>query len=145
MNVEPTLFVTLGTIKPYRFDSLVDAILESGLANDSTVWQLGCTARTNLPGRVFAEMSSAEFDAAARDAGVVVTHSGVGTILRLLEMGIHPVVVPRIQSRAEHVDDHQLQIASVIRQRDIGAVASPSEITASLLVASSGYKVKEVK
>ena len=140
----PSIFVTLGTIKPYRFDSLVDAVLKTGLTDDRTIWQVGCTSREDLPGKVFPEMSSNEFDAAASAADIVVTHSGVGTILRLLDMGIYPVVVPRIQPRGEHVDNHQMQIASVVSQRKIGAVANPDEIDPALLIESSGFYVKEI-
>ncbi|CAN3127769.1 hypothetical protein ACNUDN_01536 [Mycobacterium sp. smrl_JER01] len=38
-NSHPRLFVTLGTIRPYRFDAMVDAILSTGLADDRTVWE----------------------------------------------------------------------------------------------------------
>jgi UDP-N-acetylglucosamine transferase subunit ALG13 len=119
-------------------------MLKTGVTDDSTVWQIGCSSRDDLPGRVYSEMSSDEFDAAARAADVVVTHSGVGTILRLLEMGIYPVVVPRIQSRAEHVDNHQTQIASVVNERKIGAVTDPGGITPALLSESSGFYINEL-
>jgi UDP-N-acetylglucosamine--N-acetylmuramyl-(pentapeptide) pyrophosphoryl-undecaprenol N-acetylglucosamine transferase len=49
---EPSLFVTLGTIQPYRFDALVEAVLATGLADERTVWQVGSTTRQDLPGRV---------------------------------------------------------------------------------------------
>ena len=44
------IFVSLGTIRPYRFDAAVDAVVRTGLAGGSTVWQLGCTAVEGLPG-----------------------------------------------------------------------------------------------
>ncbi|MCW3468057.1 glycosyl transferase [Rhodococcus pyridinivorans] len=139
----PRLFVTLGTIKPYRFDSLVDAILDSGLADDRTVWQLGCTERTDLPGEVHAQMRGPEFDAAASNADLIITHAGVGTILKFLDMGIYPVVVPRRRARGEHVDDHQLQIASVVSDQMTGAVMFPEEITASALLDATGYVIRD--
>lgn len=118
------LFVTLGTIRPYRFDALIDAVLASGLADEHTVWQLGETTRTDLPGRAETQIPAAEFDRLATEADVVITHAGVGTVLALLEMGIHPVVVPRRAFRAEHVDDHQAQIARLVGEL---GVASPRE------------------
>lgn len=118
----PSLFVTLGTIRPYRFDTLVDAVLASGLADERTVWQLGETSRDGLPGRAVEQLRGEEFDQLARDSDVVITHAGVGTILALLEMGIHPVVVPRRAARGEHVDDHQLQIARLVD--DLGVASS---------------------
>ena len=42
-----------GTIRGYRFDSVIDALLATGLANEHTVWQLGDTRRADaLPGTV---------------------------------------------------------------------------------------------
>lgn len=127
------LFVTLGTIRPYRFDALVDAVLASGLANEHTVWQLGETTRDDLPGRAETQIASAEFDRLAAEADVVITHAGVGTILALLEMGVHPVVVPRRMSRGEHVDDHQAQIARLTGDLGVASSREVSELDAETI------------
>lgn len=140
--VHPKLFVTLGTIHPYRFDALIDAIIETGMANAKTIWQLGCTERDDLPGRVSAQMSAPEFDACARQADVVITHSGVGTIMHLLEMGIHPVVVPRRAERNEHVDDHQAQIAGLLAANKIATVTEAPDLTRSKILEASARFVE---
>ena len=49
-------------------------------------------------------------------ARVVIAHAGVGTIMTALQLGVTPVVVPRLHGHGEHVDDHQLQLA-----RELGA------------------------
>lgn len=118
----PRLFVTLGTIHPYRFDALVEGLLRADLVDETTVWQLGETARTDLPGDVRQYMSADEFARACAEADVVVTHAGVGTILALLDHGIFPVVVPRRARRNEHVDDHQGQIADLVTRLGVAAV-----------------------
>jgi UDP-N-acetylglucosamine transferase subunit ALG13 len=46
-----------------------------------------------------------------REARVVVTHAGVGSILLSLANGKRPCVVPRRRSFRETVDDHQLESA----------------------------------
>lgn len=137
----PRLFVTLGTIQPYRFDALVDAVLATGLADENTVWQLGVTDRHDLPGRAVAQMDGDAFDNCARAADVVITHSGVGTIMRLLEMGVHPVVVPRRVSRHEHVDDHQTQIANLIRSRGISVVSEAGQLERSDIISASAAQI----
>lgn len=124
---EIRIFVTLGTIKPYRFDAAVDALLATGLCNEKTVWQLGASSRTDLPGRTLEQTTAREFEQLCLSSDVVVTHSGVGTILNLLEAGIHPVVLPRRKRRNEHVDDHQLQIAELV---DALGVATVKEVEA---------------
>lgn len=135
------VFVTLGTIKGYRFDSLVDAVLASGIAGDQTTWQLGYTPRDDLPGRVHTHMASEDFDRAAREADVVITHAGVGTIMGLLEMGIYPVAAVRRQARGEHVDDHQAQIARLMNEAGIGVAVETDELDAAVFERAAALRV----
>jgi UDP-N-acetylglucosamine--N-acetylmuramyl-(pentapeptide) pyrophosphoryl-undecaprenol N-acetylglucosamine transferase len=138
---KPRLFVTLGTIEGYRFDSLVDGLLRTGLADERTEWQLGYTTRDDLPGNALRQMSSERFQSNVRGADVVITHAGVGTILQLLEDGVFPVVVPRDRKRNEHVDNHQYQIADLVEKLGIGMVLTPDRITAQALARASGMAV----
>ena len=138
---QPRLFVTLGTIQPYRFDSLVDAVLNTGLADSETVWQVGATTRSSLPGKVVQQLSASEFERCARDADVVVTHAGVGTIMQLLDMGIYPVIAPRRAVRKEHVDDHQCEIALLLKRSDIALVREVDEIGSETILTASGYAI----
>lgn len=142
--LQPKVFVTLGTIHPYRFDALVDAVLDSGLANEDTVWQVGATSRDDLPGRAESLLSPDEFAEAVRNADVVVTHAGVGTILELIDAGLHPVVVPRRAQRGEHVDDHQTEIADYLAGTDAVTVVEADDLCAVHLVAAAGLAVREL-
>lgn len=138
----PRLFVTLGTIEGYRFDSLVDAVLASGLADERTVWQLGFTSgRTDLPGTVHEQMRFTDFREAALSADVVITHAGVGSLLGLLETGIYPVLVTRRKCRNEHVDDHQLQIAELAAQLDVAAAVDAPDLNAAVIRAAAGRTI----
>jgi UDP-N-acetylglucosamine--N-acetylmuramyl-(pentapeptide) pyrophosphoryl-undecaprenol N-acetylglucosamine transferase len=121
-------FVTLGTIRPYRFDALVDAVLSGLNDDDEVVWQLGETTRLDLPGAIHSAVPPSEFDRHAREADVVITHAGVGSVLRLLELGISPIVVPRSRQRQEHVDDHQGQVASALSRTGLITSRQPGEI-----------------
>ncbi|WP_199182418.1 glycosyltransferase [Cryobacterium sp. Y11] len=130
----PSLFVTLGTIEGYRFDSLVDAVLASGLADERTVWQLGfTTGRADLPGDVYQMMPTARFVTAALTADVVITHAGVGTFMGLLELGIFPVIVTRRKHRGEHVDDHQMQIAELAESLGVARAVDAPDLTADVI------------
>ena len=113
----PRFFVTLGTIRPYRFDALLDRLRETLPANCEVTWQVGCTTRSDLPGRVVEMLPADEFVAEAQRADVVVSHAGVGTAMALLEMGKYTVLVPRRAARNEHVDDHQVQICRELEAR----------------------------
>jgi UDP-N-acetylglucosamine transferase subunit ALG13 len=130
----PSLFVTLGTIEGYRFDAMVDAVLATGLADERTVWQLGfTTGRTDLPGTVHTAMTADDFVRSARAADVVISHAGVGSLLGLLDMGIFPVMVTRRKWRAEHVDDHQQQIARLASQMGVALSVEASDLSADVI------------
>lgn len=140
----PSLFVTLGTIEGYRFDSLVDAILSTGLADERTVWQLGYTKRADdLPGQVFSVLESDQFDSFARKADVVVSHAGVGSLINLLDQGIAPVLAVRRKARGEHVDDHQSQIADLAHSQGVAIAADAEDISADMVVRASGLAVRD--
>lgn len=137
----PRLFVTLGTIRPYRFDAMVEAILSTGLADERTVWQLGATTRDDLPGTAVEQLAREDFERCARESDVVITHSGVGTLMEILDMGIFPVVVPRRARRAEHVDDHQLQAAGVLRSRGIAAVSEVEDLSKDTIMEAAAHTI----
>jgi UDP-N-acetylglucosamine transferase subunit ALG13 len=124
-----SIFVTLGTIRPYRFDAAVDALLRTGMAGRHTSWQLGVTDRSDLPGETHELLDAAQFEQLARSADVVVTHAGVGTLLQLLEWGVHPVVLIRRAARGEHVDDHQEQIGQLLREAGLAVVVEAPELS----------------
>lgn len=141
----PSLFVTLGTIEGFRFDSMIDAVLATGLADERTVWQLGYSAgRNDLPGKVFEQVSAVDFDAYASAADVVVSHAGVGSLLGLLDLGIAPVLVVRRKARQEHVDDHQAQIAELADSRGVAISVEVEDLDADLLRRASCYAVEDV-
>ncbi|MBC7518013.1 MAG: glycosyltransferase [Microbacteriaceae bacterium] len=134
----PSLFVTLGTIEGYRFDALIDAVLRTGLADHRTVWQLGFTAdRVGLPGTIHEQMRYRDFQQAAQDADVVITHAGVGSLLGLLDLGIYPVLVSRRISRNEHVDDHQHQISQLAGRLGVAAAIDAPELDAAIIHAAA--------
>ncbi|WP_222124143.1 glycosyltransferase [Microbacterium paludicola] len=142
----PSLFVTLGTIEGFRFDSMIDAVLATGLADERTVWQLGySTGRKDLPGKVFEQVSAADFDSYASAADVVVSHAGVGSLLGLLDLGIAPVLVVRRKARQEHVDDHQAQIAELADSRGVAVSVEVEDLDAEVLRRASCYGVEDVR
>lgn len=140
----PRIFVTLGTIEGYRFDSVIDHLVKIGAASDETEWQLGVTDRSDLPGKQSTLMSNDDFERRALEADVVVTHAGVGTILKLLDLGIYPVIVPRRSARKEHVDDHQEQIAALVARENLGLVREVGEIDMESLLEARRYGVQAV-
>lgn len=129
------IFVTLGTIRPYRFDRLVDAVLEVLEPADEVTWQLGVTSRTDLPGDAHAELSGEEMNRLMAESHVIITHSGVGSILASLELGKSPIVAVRRDKHGEHVDDHQQFVADVVSERGLARILDLDEPSRSTLTA----------
>jgi UDP-N-acetylglucosamine transferase subunit ALG13 len=134
-------FITLGTLKKYSFPAMVKSVLATGAANELTVWQTGSTVYDNLPGRVFDYMGTIEFDRLALNSDVVVSHAGVGSVLRLLSLGVFPILIVRRSSRGEQIDDHQEQIARLIEVNGLGLVREVDDLTYADFEKASKMKV----
>ncbi|MBR4556122.1 MAG: multidrug MFS transporter, partial [Clostridiales bacterium] len=48
---------------------------------------------------------------------IVVTHGGPSSFIMPLQVGKVPVVVPRVKELNEHVNDHQLDFAKAVAER----------------------------
>ncbi|MFD1810858.1 glycosyltransferase [Rhodococcus gannanensis] len=132
-------FVTLGTIRPYRFDRAIDAVLSVLAPGDEVTWQLGSSYRDGLPGTVHREVEPQEFRRLALESDATVTHAGVGSILELLDLGVTPAVVVRARSNAEHVDDHQRQIAHAMTTRGLAFELDLDRPSRDALLSSAGH------
>lgn len=53
-----------------------------------------------------------------RKAEVVVSHAGIGTIILCREEGVPLLILPRRKRYGEHMNDHQLEIARVLAERE---------------------------
>lgn len=135
------VLVTLGTLKKYRFDAAVDRLLEIGVGTWDVTWQTGCTERVDLPGRTHSFIHAQELDELALAASAVVSHAGVGSVLRLLDLGIYPILLIRRSARGEHVDDHQEQIAEYMQRHGLAIVREVGEITSEDLAEAAKWSI----
>lgn len=136
------VFVTLGTLKDHRFDALLDQILVLQSDAIEFIWQTGCTDGRELPGRQFSYITSEEFDRYATSADVVISHAGVGSVLRLLELGVFPLLVPRRAERGEQVDNHQEQISALMHNLELARVVEAPNLKIDDLVFTAGRRVE---
>lgn len=105
------IFLTVGTQIP--FDRLVAAVdrwagEEPGRPVFAQIGPTGLRPR-HLAWRDF--VSPAECGRLMREADLVVSHAGMGTILGALELGTPTLVMPRRAALGEHRNDHQLATA----------------------------------
>jgi UDP-N-acetylglucosamine transferase subunit ALG13 len=100
------------------FDRLVRALEAYGAAHpEASIWVQHSTGV--LPKRLVGSpvVERAELLARMREADVVVTHAGSGTVRDALVLGHRPVVVPRRAKLGEHVNDHQLELVAALEGR----------------------------
>ncbi len=103
------IFVSVGTNEA-RFDRLLRAVADLSL-DEELVVQHGHSTPIERAGTHLVDfLTFEEMAESIRRARVVVTHAGVGSVMVSLANGKRPVVVPRLKSFAEAVDDHQLQL-----------------------------------
>ncbi len=115
------IFVTVGSNPTFRFDRLINAVAK--LDAEDLVVQYG---PATAPRGVAEAHQWLTFDQVLDFMGAadtVVSHAGTGTIMCAASMGHFPVVVPRLKSFGETVDDHQVALATVFEQTGRVAVA----------------------
>src|SRR5688572_12463987 len=88
----PMILVTIGTSEP--FDRLLRAIAELEF-DEPLVVQYGDSKTRPARARCVSFLSFDELVQLVRDARVVITHAGAGTVLACAFNGKRPVVVPR--------------------------------------------------
>lgn len=115
--------VVLGTEK-YPFGRVLEQVREAFPRDANILVQCGSTPA--VPGMDCREwIPHSELGTAMAEADVVVTHSGVGSVLGSLRASKHPIVLPRSAELGEHVDNHQFELAAVLRQRRLATVVEP--------------------
>ena len=69
-----------------------------------------------------------------REARIVVSHAGIGTVMTVVAEGKRPVVVPRLHRYGEAVDDHQVPIARRLAESGLVKLVEDTEQLAAALV-----------
>lgn len=137
----PLVFVTVGT-DHHPFGRLVEWV-DVWLAGGGDRRARCFVQRGTAPAPRLAEskeyLSREELDGMLAEATVVVTHGGPGTIAEARRAGTTPIVVPRLRSLGEHVDDHQARFARRIAGTGQAIVAqSAGEFARALDAAVAG-------
>ncbi len=106
------IFVTLGT-QDKKFPRLLEAVDKLN-TDEKIVAQVGTTefnfTKPKEQIEVYKFLTDSQFQSFMEEARVVITHSGVGTIIQGLKLHKKMIVAARLKKYKEHVNDHQLQI-----------------------------------
>ncbi|WP_057832357.1 glycosyltransferase [Colwellia sp. TT2012] len=114
----PMILVTVGT-NQYDFARLFTLLAALPLYHDKRVkWVIQASHNkvTQLPanGEVVEMISRDEMESLVKQASLVISHCGIGSINLMLSYQKKVIFVPRVAKYNEFSDDHQLQIANEI-------------------------------
>jgi UDP-N-acetylglucosamine transferase subunit ALG13 len=116
------IFVTVGN--DFRsFDRLLKKMDEiaPSLPHDLVI-QRGYSRYRPLNGTCFDFVPMEKAIDYMKESRMVVSHSGIGTIILCREHGIPLLVLPRRKRYEEHMNDHQLEVAAALEERQDGNI-----------------------
>lgn len=111
------IFVTVGNHNQ-GFDRLIKKMDEiAGITDEQVIMQIGYTTYKPVNAEYFSFLESfEEILRLNREARVVVSHAGAGSIVTALKEKTPVIVVPRLKRYDEHMNDHQLEIAKAMSE-----------------------------
>lgn len=114
------IFVSVG-MHEQPFDRLiveVDTLKSGNFIQDEVFIQYGYTQYKlkSCSGSQFIPFS--EIEKKMKEADVIITHGGIGTIIMALSNQKKPIVVPRLKKYKEAFDDHQVSITKRLMALD---------------------------
>ena len=108
------IFVTLGT-QDKKFKRLLDAVEKLDI-DEKIIAQIGSTDFKSEKMELHKFMSKDEFDNYMKEARIIITHAGVGTIIEGLKLHKKMIVSARKKEYKEHVSNHQEQILKLFSE-----------------------------
>jgi len=141
------IVVVVGTF-PKSLDRLfkkLDELVAKGVIKEKIVAQIGNPKYIPKNFEWIREIPFEELQQMIKNARIVVTHAGVGSILNCLELGKVCIAVARLKKHNEVIDDHQVEIAKVFG--DMGLVIPVLEIDEleSALEKARNFTLNETK
>ncbi len=126
------IFVTVGTHEQ-QFDRLVsyiDDLCANGEITEEVIMQIGFCSYQPKHCKFSKLIAHKEIKQYVEDARIVITHGGPASFIMPLQHGKTPIVVPRQQRFGEHINDHQLDFAKKVceRQNNIIVVENIQEL-----------------
>lgn len=114
------IFIVLGTQKFQlnRLLKLIDQYIDEKIINEEVVAQIGNSTYEPKNYKFERFMDKDTFDKHIAESDIMITHSGVGTIISGLNASKPIIVFPRLKNYGEHVDDHQLDIANAFAKKN---------------------------
>lgn len=138
------LFVPLGTQKfPFgRIITALNRLVEQGIYKPDEIVMQSALYPVKPVFAHFGLIPNDDFNRFMQEAEVVVTHSGVNSIISCMEMGKPLVVCPRLHEYGEHVDNHQMEIAMLMHDKYDVLICTDMKDLPELIEKAKIYKYK---
>lgn len=110
------IFVCVGS-REYQFNRLlkkIDDLIESNEINDEVFAQIGQSTYEPKNYNFCRFLSVEDFKKYQKNADLIISHGGTGALIGALKLGKQVIAVPRLAKFGEHIDDHQIQVASIL-------------------------------
>jgi UDP-N-acetylglucosamine transferase subunit ALG13 len=134
------LVVTFGS-GVHGFGRLLQRLVRILPPDVEVLWQTGATKVDGLPIKARPLVGAAELDEAIASADAVIGHAGCGYALSALNAGKLPIIVPREKKHGELVDDHQVELARFLGERELAICRTPETISFDDVVAAARRRV----
>ncbi len=113
------IFVTVGTHEqPFnRLLKYVDKLKEKNIITEDVIMQTGFSTYVPKNCEYKKLFPYDEMIENVKKARIVITHGGPSSFIMPLQEGKIPIVVPRQKKYEEHVNDHQVEFAKAVAER----------------------------
>ncbi len=135
------IYVATGTQK-FQFDRLLktlDKLIANGTIKEDVIAQIGHSDYQPQHYAFKDFFSKDEFNNNIEKCNLLITHSGVATIITGLKYNKPVIVVPRLAKFGEHVDDHQVQIAESFSSQNFVMMCGENDDLAELVEQAPGH------
>ncbi len=97
----------------FEFDRLIDELDEiASTIDEEIIIQIGNGNKAPRNAKYFRFLQDQEFNDCCSSSRIIISHAGIGSIITALRFHKPLIIVPRMKKYGEHIDDHQLEIAS---------------------------------
>lgn len=110
------IFISLGS-REYQFNRLlieIDKLIQNGVLDEEIFAQIGQSDYTPKYYKYDRFLSQSDFTYYQNKADIIISHGGTGSLVGALKKGKKVIAVPRLAKYGEHIDDHQLQVSSIL-------------------------------
>lgn len=113
------ILVLLGTQNNdfHRLLEEINRLIQSEVIKEEVIVQAGYTKYSSEKMKIFDFISRDKLEELQKEANVIITHGGVGSILLSITKDKKVIAIPRLHQFGEHVNNHQKEIVELFNNK----------------------------